>query len=114
MKTELQDKILATTAGTKLGAILRCAMGRNEMTMFPRFVGKASVTSDGFVLCDFIDGSFQDHHGAFVGSKVEVLNNGRNLSLHMKLSPAEQIELLNLIDAWMGFEIIHVTGKAKG
>ena len=72
MTPELKTKILSATRGTKLGAILRCAMGMNELGVAPRFVGKASVTSDSFIMCDLIDSDGNGHHLRFANDRDDV------------------------------------------
>src|ERR1700744_4954330 len=64
-----KNKGLAAPRGTQFGAIIRCALGVDAgQTVGPRFVGKATKTSDGYVLCDFITRDGQYKMKAFVGS----------------------------------------------
>lgn len=112
MNDNLKQKILAATRDTKFGAIIRCAMNI-ERDAVPRFFGKATVTSDGFIMCSFVDSDGIAHMGAFVGSKENVLMNVRGLSRHLRMTYEEHEELANLIDAWMGIEIMHVTNKTR-
>lgn len=110
MNNDLKDKVLAATYGTKLGAILRCALDV-ERDAQPRFVGKATVTSDGFIVCNFVDSDGEAHFGAFVGSKQDLWGNVLGLCDHLKLQKAEIGELTNVVDAWLGIEIIGVGAK---
>ncbi len=112
MKPELQQKILGCTRGSKLGAILRCALNVDR-TDIPRFTSKAIVTSDGYLMANFVDSDGHAHLGAFVGSKSDLLLNVDGLAKHLSLSPEERSELVTLIDGWMCVEIIRVGGPAK-
>lgn len=112
MKPELQAKILAATVDTKFGAILRCALNVERDAM-PRFVGKAVVTSDGYVMCYFVDRHGEGHLGAFVGAKSDLVLNVAGLSKHLRLSKEDDSALRTLVDAWLGVEIIHVKATAK-
>ena len=94
MDKALQDLILSTTRGTKTGAILRCAIGNGGMADGqPYFTGKASVTSDGYILCDYVDIYGEGHHGAFVGSLEELDANLLRLCEHMDLSRPDREQL---------------------
>ena len=112
MNTELKNKLLACTVGSQFGAILRCAMNV-ERGAEPRFNGKATVTSDGFVMCNFVDSRGDHHWGAFVGSKQDLWGNVLGISNHLKLTKPEIAELTTLVDAWLGLEIIRVTSVPK-
>lgn len=108
-----RDKALEATHwnGSKFGAILACAFGRNAELIegkggigsdCPRFEGTASVTSDGYVMCSFVDKHGEGHMGAFVGSRDDVLANVRGLSEHLQLGPRERLEFRCDIGAWLG------------
>lgn len=112
MDDKLKERILEATVDTKFGAILRCALNV-ERDATPRFTNKATVTSDGYVMCNFVDRDGNMRWGAFVGSKEDVLQNVRGLSRHLRLDHAQHTELATVVDAWMGIEIIHVTNKKK-
>jgi hypothetical protein len=116
MTPETKAKILKATNGSKFGAILTCAMDPDmgtKSTEIPRFTHKATVTSDGFVMCNFIDKNGDGHMGAFVGAKSDLLQNIEGLARFIKLSLEDERELKRIVDAWMGVEIIHVKGKVK-
>ena len=98
------DLALAAADGTQTGAILRCALGRNTDAV-PRFEGKASVTSDGFVMCNFIDRNGEGHMGAFVGSYDDLLRNLGKLAAHVEKHGRVEVDhkaMLDAIDAWIG------------
>lgn len=96
-----QNKALHATQGTQFGAIIRCALGV-EGLLVPRYSGKASVTSDGFVMCDFIDKNGEGHFGAFVGAFGDLTGNVSGLSDHLALSVVERAEFRAVIVAWVG------------
>jgi hypothetical protein len=94
-----KDKALAATRGTQFGAIIRCALGQNGG--FCGFQGKATVTSDGFVMCNFVDRNGQGHHGAFVGSKDDLTRNFRGLSDHLKLNDKDRAAFRKVLASWI-------------
>jgi hypothetical protein len=94
-----QDKALAATNGSQLGAILACALGRERAP--PCFHGKAVVTSDGFVQCSFTDRDGDPHLGAFVGSISDLDRNIEGLAEHLSLSAVEHNELTAAIAGWI-------------
>jgi hypothetical protein len=100
------EKAFAATAGRQLGAILHCALGVEQSGA--HFVGKASVTSDGFVMCDFVDANGQYRMGAFVGSLSDLSRNTFGLAEHLDLTPPEAAELrATLLGAWIGKDWRH-------
>ena len=101
MDQGLQDKLWAGSGATQTHAILACAMGREPMTT-AKFVGKATVTSDGFVMCDFVDHDGQGRRGAFIGSWDELQANLVGLIAHLGLGEAELAELNTLVRSWVG------------
>ncbi len=92
MTPNLKIKILAATVGTKFGAILRCALD-TERDLTPRFIGSATVTSDGFVMCSFIDSNGTFHPGAFVGALSDIDLNASGLRKHLSLNADEYDQL---------------------
>lgn len=112
MKPETKEKILKVTVGSQFGAVLRCAMNV-ERDAVPRFSGKAMVTSDKMIMCNYVDSNGQLHLGAFVGSKADLWKNVLGISTFLKLDKPDIADLTTLIDAWLGLEIIAVTGKKK-
>ena len=98
-KLTWQEKALIATRGTRFGAILACAAGREESG--PAFRGKACITSDGFVTCDFIDGRGSYHHGAFVGAASDLDSNVSGLVRHLKLKESDAKALRRLVDSWI-------------
>jgi hypothetical protein len=102
MNEELKAKILNATDGSKTGAILRCALGEIAAPgENQRFVGKASITSDGFVMCDFIDSNGEFRHGAFVGAIQSFDRNILGLADHLKLDQNDRTALIALAKSWI-------------
>jgi hypothetical protein len=98
-----KDKAVLATRGSQFGAIINCAFGIGAgETTGPRFVGKANVTSDGFVMCDFIDRNGQYRFGAFVGAKSDLDGNVRGLTKHLKLTDKQETEFKAKIASWIG------------
>lgn len=64
------------------------------------FRGKATVTSDGYVMCDFVRDGGDYHPGAFVCSVGDLMRNARDLDTHIR----------SYIDTWDG----HVTAAIRG
>jgi hypothetical protein len=100
MKTGWQDRAMAATEGSRFGAIIASALGRQIPP--PCFHGRATVTSDGFVICDFTDSDGNRHMGAFVGSWNDLQTNYVGLSRHLGLTQQEQGEFANTLEAWAG------------
>lgn len=95
-----QDKAIAATNGSHFGAVLACALGREIPA--PHFNGKASVTSDGFVMCSFTGSDGRDHMGAFVGSLSDLERNSVGLAKHLELSAVERAEFADALLKWIG------------
>ena len=103
MTDTMQERALAATNGSQLGAILRCAFNKNGLNETPRFTGRASITSDGFVMCNFVDRYGHDHMGAFVGDTKDLNDNITGLVKHLKLNDDEIEELHNAVYVkWIG------------
>src|ERR1039458_711831 len=101
MTDTLQYRVLAATNGSQLGAVLRCAFNKNGQTKRMLFVGQASVTSDGFVQCAFIDAWGNSHLGAFVSSISDLDENIARLEKHLKLTAGEIEDLNATVDGWI-------------
>jgi hypothetical protein len=98
-----KQKSLAATRGTQFGAIVACALG--EKIPAPHFRGRPSITSDGFVMCDFVDRNGDGHMGAFVGALSDVERNTKGLAAHLKLSEVECAEYAAAIGGWLGRKV---------
>jgi len=48
------------------------------------FVGEATITSDGFLMCDFVDADGVMHHGAFVAHWNDIAAQANGLDRHIR------------------------------
>lgn len=96
------SRALAATNG-QLHAILSCAAGREpKWGAAPQFHGKATITSDRFVMCNFTDSQGRGHMGAFVGSLDDLDRNVDGLCAFLKLKDGPKHELKHLVNVWLG------------
>lgn len=107
-----EDRVVSATCGnaTHLGCILLTALDRPADDP-PRFVGKASVTSDGFIMCGYVDRAGDHHPGAFVGSWDDLEANLRGLSRHLALDPQDHAALFATVQRWIG---LNYAGRRLG
>lgn len=101
MPEALADLLYVGSGATQTHAIIACALDRDPMTT-ARFVGKATITSDGFIQCDFVDHDGQGRRGAFVGSWGELEANLIDLIHHLELGEPELAHLRALVKSWVG------------
>lgn len=103
MTNTWKDRVVSATRGnqTQLGTILLAALDRNVEGDFPQFGEHATVTSDGFITCNFIARDGRSHFGAFVGSVSDFTANLRALSKHLGLTKEEREELLDVALSWI-------------
>ncbi len=97
----INPKILQASKGSQLGAIIRCAYGIERDAM-PRFEGKASVTSDGYVMCNFVARNGDHHMGAFVGDMADFERNVEGIAKHCALDADERKAFLATMRGWIG------------
>lgn len=109
MKRDWKAHALACTEGTQFGAILRAAMKLPDRTP-PYFGQYASITSDGFIMCDFCDKDGVFHIGAFVGAADDLDGNVAGLTKHMSLTAQEHAELQALIRGWISVDYRSLLG----
>lgn len=83
-----------------LGCIVLAALGKQPKAA-PYFTGKAIITSDGFVMCDFTD-SKGYHIGALVCRDEDMVRNLLGLVDHCQLSNEEKIDFLARVNNWIG------------
>lgn len=82
-----------------LGCIVLAALDKRPK-MPPYFVGKATITADGFVMCDFLD--FTGYHiGALVCRDEEMVRNVVGLVNHCNLSEEEKVDFLARVNHWI-------------
>ena len=108
--TSWKTKALAATDGSRFGAILAVALG--ESIPAPRFHGRASITSDGFVMCDFTGSDGRAHLGALVGAASDLIGNVEGLAKHLKLTDDERDELAATVRAWVANDYSNGTALA--
>jgi len=98
-----KEKSLLATRGTKFDAVIACVLGRDIPA--PCFNGKASVTSDGFVMCSYTHNNNGERHmGAFVGSFNDIQRNAIGLADHLKLTDKERGEYAATLAGWIGVD----------
>lgn len=88
---------------SQLGAILLAALGKQRNTR-PQFVGSATITSDGFIMCSFIGKDGRHHMGAFVGDVADLVRNFRGLADHLKLNDLERVEMFAAVKQWIAVD----------
>jgi hypothetical protein len=97
--TTWKDRTVAAASGTQTGAIVAAALGITIDA--PCFGKSACVTSDGFLMADFVDRNHALRMGAFVGSVSDLIANVKRLADHMKLEPAERSDLFAAVRGWV-------------
>jgi hypothetical protein len=95
-----KQRALAATSGSQFGAIVAAALG--EEIPAPCFRGRPSITSDGYLMCDFVDRDGNGRMGAFVGSLADVVRNTCGLADHLGLKGAERADYVAAISRWVG------------
>lgn len=103
MDDDWKKRALAATANSRMGAILRCALD-TDIYALPRFTGKAIITSDGFVMADFVDREGDYHMGAFVGGVDTVADNARKLTAYLGLGGDDIAALYAALNGWIGLD----------
>jgi hypothetical protein len=98
------DRLLAATKGTQTGAIAKCVLNRNVAQGLRQYYGQASITSDGFVMCNFMDAQGQEHMGAFVGSVDDLKRNVVGVAKHLGLTDDEREAWYRACRAWIGLD----------
>lgn len=104
MLKDWQERALKMTHAneSQVGAILCCAFYAPDYRKArPRFEGKAYHTSDGFLLCDFVEESGEYHRGAFVGAWADLYFKVMKLADLLKLTVDERQELLHYVKSWV-------------
>lgn len=85
----------------KTHAIIAVMLGREPRTN-QSFHGKAIVTSDGFVMCDFIDSNGRYHYGALVCDHAELVENMQGVMAALELTAGDRLIVNQLIRDWVG------------
>jgi hypothetical protein len=83
-----------------LGAVVLVAIGKRPDNP-PYLSGRATITSDGLLMCDFTskDGVF--HPGALVGDDEDFARNLLGLCNHCQLNNGEKTEFLARVNNWI-------------
>lgn len=102
MRALLKTELVLETRGTQFGAILAAALGFKIDG--PHFVGKAIVTSDGFVQCNFVDRNGVARHSAFVGSVEDLVRNTKGFADYRKLDETDRNALYSAIHGWVAID----------
>jgi hypothetical protein len=92
--------MLMLSHGSKFGAIIKCALG-DEDGSNPEFIGRAVISKEGFVYCDFIDADGRAHPDAFVGAVSDPDGNVAGLSTHLQLNERERGKFEVTIRDWI-------------
>lgn len=82
-----------------LGCIVLAALQKQPKAP-PYFTGKANITSDGFVMCDFTDDR-GFHAQALVCRDEDMVRNLLGLVDHCQLSNEEKIDFLARVNHWI-------------
>lgn len=98
-----KSRALAATRESQFGAIVAAALG--EKIAAPCFIGRPSITSDNYVMCNFLDRDGNGRMGAFVGSFSDVQRNTRGLADHLKLSTEDRAEYAATLTKWLGRKV---------
>jgi len=75
------------------------------------FDGKATVTSDAFVMCNFTKADGERELGAFVGGLDDIEANVTGLAQHLELTATEREEFAKVLEGWIAME--YCDGKAR-
>ena len=97
------NDLRAATQGTKFGAILACASNWPVAKGTPAFDGRATLTSDGMLLCDFLDTCGSRHSGAFVGSFADLCRNLAGVAAHLALTAGDREKLAKVSSRWITY-----------
>ena len=104
-----RPRALSATRNSQFGAILDEALrvaGKHpapetERTP-PCFHGRATQTSDGFLMCNFTGRDGRRHMGAFVGSRADLEVNINGIIRHLALNETDAKELREVLTGWVG------------
>lgn len=108
--TDWKQRALAATRGSLFGAILSAAT-RTKIDA-PCFIGRATMTSDGFVMCNFLDANQEGHMGAFVCHSTDLVRNTINLASHLRLDDDDRGALFEVVRNWISVDYSRDSMKA--
>jgi len=101
-RADWRYRAISATKGnqTQLGAVLLAVLGKAP-TGVPKFVGSATITSDGYITANFIDKSGTYHTGAFVCDVEDLQRNFSGLADHLNFSDADRIAMFTKVREWI-------------
>lgn len=94
-----REKVLRASRGTQTGAVIAAILGREIPA--PCYLGKAFITSDGYVMCAFKTKTGETKPGAFVSDVAGVTDGLRAVVHHCKLTSEQATSLYNAAKAWV-------------
>lgn len=97
-----QARAIEATRGnqSRLGAIVMAVLGQTPKEP-PAFGLGAVITSDGYIMCDFLTRDGELHTAAFVGAVADLVDNCRGLADHLKLADDERLAFFQSVRAWV-------------
>jgi hypothetical protein len=98
-----EDRAIAATRGnqTRFGCMLLAALGRVPDKP-PQFTGSPTTTSDGFMMCNFVNMQGEHHPGALAGEVADLERNIVGFPKHIRMTPDERKEFYAMWHRWMG------------
>lgn len=112
MDKDLQDRLIkGSREDSMMRAVVLAVLGRNPTFLRNNFVGKAAITSDGFVMCDFIGSHGEYHYGALVCEVSELKHNIKGIAKFLRLNSGEMDVWYGACSAWIGNDY---SGKGLG
>lgn len=103
LRRDWRLKLIEATQGnrTMLGCIVLVAIGK-EPENPPYFRGKAYITNQGEVLCDFVEKDGTYRVKARVSDDEDLVRNLVGLTVHCDLNDQERVEFLARVNNWIG------------
>jgi|GEM_PF-318315 len=109
--SDWKKRAVSAAEGTRTGAIIACVLGHEIEP--PCFHGKAAVTADGFIMCDFTSGDGLRHGGAMVGNLDDLEENVVQLARHLNLTATERGEFAAALGEWIKTEYCNARTRLK-
>jgi hypothetical protein len=106
-----QEKTVEATRDTMFGAIVAEALELAKE--FPagytrsdnqRYVGTASIMSDGFLICSYVDAHGNYHSGAFIGSVEDLEQNIVRFPQHIRMTLEERKAFYRIMRKWISLD----------
>lgn len=95
-------KLIEATRGNQslMGCLVLAAIGK-EPSNPPFFRGKARITNQNEVLCDFVGKDRIYHSMARISDDEDLVQNLVRLTVHCDLTDDERVEFLARVNAWI-------------